>query len=265
MNDFNRDQMIDDYICGRLSKDDLTAFENQLREDSGLAEEVAINKNLFALHDSSSWEEITTLNKDGKLYENYLLSKDGQHIKKAINQAQHSYKQQTTSPIKLYKWYAAAASVVLLIAFSYIFTSNQNSPENLYADFSNLSELPSLTQRSDADKLLSDAEELFLNKQYIAAVRSLELYNEKYNTSTSNTLLYKGICYLELNDFSKATTQFNTLKNSNSLDRNKAFWYLALTSLKQKNIKETKRLLQLIVNESYFNHQKAEELLSILS
>lgn len=265
MNDFNRDQMIDDYICGRLSKEDQISFQNQLDRDPDLTEVVAINKNLFAFHGSSSWKEITTLNNEGKLYRNYLLSKDAQTIKTAINNAQYSYKQQTSSPIKLYKWYAAAASVVLLIAFSYIFTSNQNSPENLYADFSNLSELPSLTQRSDADKLLSDAEELFLNKQYIAAVRSLELYNEKYNSNTSNTLLYKGMCYLELNDFSKAKTHFNALKNTNSLDHNKAFWYLALTSLKQKNIKETKQLLQLIVNESYFNHQKAEELLAILN
>lgn len=265
MNDVNKQQMIEDYLSGRLSKEDYNAFKKELFENHSLAEEVNINRNLFALYNTDSWEEISVLNEDGENYKNYLLSNDAQNIKNAINNAQGTYKRQAIFPIKLYKWYGAAASVVLLIAFSYIFTSNQNSPENLYADFSNLSELPSLTQRSDADKLLSDAEELFLNKEYLGAVRSLELHNEKYNSSSSNTLLYRGMCYLELNDYSKAEELFNSLKNGKSLDNKKAYWYLALTFLKQNKTKETKRTLQIIVENSYYNHNKAKELLAILN
>lgn len=265
MNDVNKNQMIDDYLCGRLSKEDHIAFKKQLFENHELAEEVTITKNLFALHGTDLWEEITNLNKDGENYKNYLLSDDAKKIKSAINNAQGKYKRQILSPIKLYKWYGAAASVVLLIAFSYIFTSNQNTPENLYADFSNLSELPSLTQRSDADKLLSDAEELFLNKQYLGAVRSLELYGEKYDTTSSNTLLYTGICYLELNNYSKAEGIFNSLKNSESLDQNKAYWYLSLTALKQKELQKTKNLLAIIIKENYYNYTKAKELLAKLN
>jgi hypothetical protein len=264
MNDVNRHQMIEDYLCGGLSNEDQIAFKKELSNNPNLVEEVNINKNLFALHNTDSWEEITALNKDGENYKNYLLSNDAQNIKNAINNAQRKYKHQTISPIKLYKWYGAAASVVLFIAFSYIFTSNQNSPENLYADFSNLSDLPSLTQRSDSDKLLSDAEELFLNKEYLGAVRSLELYNEKYSLSNSNTLLYKGMCYLELNNYSKAEVLFNSLKNSNSLDNNKAYWYLALTSLKQNKPNDAKKALQIIVENSYYNHKKAKEVIAKL-
>jgi len=265
MNDVSKDQMIDDYLNDRLSREDLIAFEKQLFTDHHLAEEVRINKNLFALHETEAWEDIKALNNDGIAYQEFLLSDDAKKIKLAINSANNKYKRNSITPMKRYRWYGVAASLVLLIAFSYTFTSNQNTPENLYADFSNLSELPSLTQRSDADKLLSDAEKLFLNKQYLGAVRSLELYREKYNSQSANTLLYKGMCHLELKQYPKAKEVFNTLQNSNSLDKNKAYWYLALTSLKQENIANTKKTLKLIITNSYYNHQKAEQLLAKLN
>ena len=265
MNDVSKYQIIDDYLNNRLSREDLIAFEKQLFNDHDLAEEVRINKNLFALHETEAWEDINVLNKDGIAYQEYLLSDDAKKIKLAINNANNKYKRNSITPIKRFRWYGVAASLVLLIAFSYTFTSNQNTPENLYADYSNLSELPSLTQRSDADKLLSDAEKLFFNKQYLGAVRSLELYNEKYNSQSANTLLYKGMCYLELKQYTKAELIFNTLKSSDTLDKNKAYWYLALTSLKQENITDTKKILQVIVSNSYYNNQKAEQLLAKLN
>ena len=265
MDDATKNQLINDYLNGDLSREALIAFKKQMFSDPKLAEEVAINKNLFALHETDVWEDITTLNKDGIAYQEYLLSDDAKNIKIAINNANNKYKRHSITPIKRYRWYGVAASLVLLIAFSYTFTSNQNTPENLYADFSNLSELPSLTQRSDADKLLSDAEQLFLNKEYLGAVRSLELYNEKYNNKSANTILYRGICNLELKQYTKAEKLFNELKNSDLLDKNKAYWYLALNSLRQKDVAKTKKILQVIVNNSYYNNKQAKQLLTKLN
>ncbi len=265
MNDYTNDQTIDDYLNSRLSRENLIAFEKQLFTDHDLAEEVKISKNLFALHGTESWEDINVLNEDGIAYQEYLLSDDAKKIKLAINNASKKYNRKSITSTKRYRWYSIAASLVLLIAFSYTFTGNQNTPENLYADYSNLSELPSLTQRSDADKLLSEAEKLFLNEEYVGAVRSLELYNEKYNSQSANTLLYKGMCYLELKEYSKAEQIFNSLQNSDTLDKNKAYWYLALTSLKQEDITSTRKTLQLIIANSYYNHQKAKQLLAKLN
>ena len=265
MDDANKNKLIDGYLSGSLSREELIAFKKQMFANPELAEEVTINKNLFALHETDAWEDITTLNKDGIEYQEYLLSDDAKKIKTAINNAQNKYKRYSITPTKRYRWYGVAASLVLLIAFSYTYTSNQNTPENLYADFSNLSELPSLTQRSDADKLLSDAEQLFLNKEYLGAVRSLELYNEKYNNQSANTILYRGICNLELKQYAKAEKLFNELKNSDLLDKDKAYWYLALNSLKQQDIINTKKILQVIIDKSYYNHKQANQLLNKLN
>ena len=150
----------------------------------------------------------------------------------------------------------------MLIALGYTIETHEDSSKNLYIEFVNPSELPSLTNRSDADKLLSDAEELFINKQYTGVLRSLELYDKKYETKSINALLYKGMCHLELNQYSEASIIFNTIKNSDSLDKNKAYWYLAATSLKQGDNDTSKKILQLIIDNSYFNHLKAKDLLS---
>ena len=117
MNDASKDQMIDDYLNDRLSREDLIAFEKQLFTDHDLAEEVSINKNLFALHETEVWEDITILNKDGIAYQEYLLSDDAQKIKAAINNAKSKYKHHSITPIKRYRWHSIAASLVLLIAF----------------------------------------------------------------------------------------------------------------------------------------------------
>lgn len=56
MNDVNKQQMIEDYLSGRLSKEDYNAFKKELFENHSLAEEVNINRNLFALYNTDSGE-----------------------------------------------------------------------------------------------------------------------------------------------------------------------------------------------------------------
>lgn len=263
MNDEVKNKMIDDYLRGRMTKEALIDFKKRLFTDHDLAAEVEISKNLYALYNCEEWEDITHLNEDGVAYQEYLLSDDAQEIHAAIIEAQNNYKRVSITPRKQFnRWYAVAASLVLLIAFSYTFVQNSNnSTSNLYATYSDLSDLPSLTLRSDADKLLSDAEQLFNKEEYQGALRSLELYEEKYQKNNPNAILYKGICFMELNKFEDAKQTFNTLKNSNALDKNKAYWYLALTSLKQKDVVTAKNLLSSIVENSYHNHSKASQLL----
>tara|TARA_B110001454_G_scaffold185079_1_gene181106 strand:+ start:344 stop:1141 length:798 start_codon:yes stop_codon:yes gene_type:complete len=262
MDNIEKQLKIDDYINNRLTKEELISFEKDLFKDHELADVVKINKNLFALYETEDWEEMNILNKEGIDYQEYLLSDDAKKIKKAIFTANNRYKTNSISPTKYFKRYGIAASLILLIALGYTIETNKDSSENLYTEFINSSELPSLTSRSDADKLLSDAEELFINKQYTGALRSLELYDKKYETKSINALLYKGMCHLELNQYSEASIIFNTIKNSDSLDKNKAYWYLAATSLKQGDNDTSKKILQLIIDNSYFNHRKAKDLLS---
>ncbi|MFD0962562.1 hypothetical protein [Pseudofulvibacter geojedonensis] len=262
MNDQQRTLIIDQFLRGNLSDAERLQFKKEMFADPSLAEEVQINKNLFAMFETDEWEEIHHLNKDGVAYEEYILSEDAKKIQQAITEANKQYRRTSISPRKRYSWYAVASSFVILLAVGYsLWFTDSNTPENLYADYSDLSSLPSLTLRNDADKLLSDAEQLFLEKEYTNALIALELYEAKYKTSNPSTILYKGICLLETNNFNKAAETFTLLQNSNTLDSDKAYWYLAMTHLKRKDLKTTKSLLKEIVKNKYHNHVKANQLL----
>lgn len=262
MNDEQRILTIDHFLKGNLSDNERLNFKKEMFADPSLAEEVQINKNLFALFETDEWEDIHQLNEDGVAYEEYILSDDAKKIQGAITEANKQYKRTSISPRKRYSWYAVASSFIILLAVGYsLWFNNNNTPENLYADYSDLSDIPSLTLRNDADKLLSEAEQMFLQKEYTGALRALELFEAKYATSNPSTILYKGICFLETNNYDKASETFTLLKNSNTLDSDKAYWYLALTHLKQKDLAETKSLLQEILKNKYHNHVKANQLL----
>lgn len=263
MSDEKRVLTIDRFLKGELSDAERLKFKKDLFADPSLSEELQINKNLFALFETDDWNEIHQLNEDGVAYEEYLLSEEAQTIQRTITEANNKYKRTSISPRKDHLWYAVASSFVIILAVGYsLWFSERNTSENLYTDYSDLSNLPSLTLRNDADKLLSDAEQLFIQKEYTGALHTLELFESKYDTANPSTILYKGICLLETDKYEKAVNTFTQLKNSNTLDSDKAYWYLALTYLKQKDLATTKSLLKEIVANKYHNHIKANQLLS---
>ena len=92
MEEISKNQMIDDYLNNKLSKEALFAFKKQMIAEPELVEEVTINKHLFALFNTDEWENIKTLNNVGIAYQEYLLSSDAEKIKRAIKTAKKKYK-----------------------------------------------------------------------------------------------------------------------------------------------------------------------------
>jgi tetratricopeptide (TPR) repeat protein len=70
---------------------------------------------------------------------------------------------------------------------------------------------------------------------------------------------------LELENYREAIQTFDKLRNSNTLDNHKAYWYTALVYLKQNNAENAKKVLQTLVQDtSNYNYEKAIELLKKL-
>ena len=265
MTDYDKHKQIDDYLRGRMSKEEADEFEKRLLLDSDLAEEVSISKNLFALFDTDEWDPIDELDSNGYAYQEFLMSDEADTISNAITEARDAYRKTSLplhQPKRRTQWYAAAASFVVLMALSYTFMFNNNAtPEALFAEYNNQTELPSLTLRSDADKLLADAESQFNNRDFDAAIETLNTYENRFGNKFYSIRLYKGLCYLNTNRYDNAIAEFNALRDSNSLDKNRAHWYLALTHLKQNNLVKAKEELNTITQYNYFNHKAAAQLL----
>ena len=104
----------------------------------------------------------------------------------------------------------------------------------------------------DKNKLLNDL------KIEISTIEECELKN---NSSNSNLYLYLGISQMELNQFEESQKTLNSLINSNLIDSEKGYWFKGLLYLKSNRINKAKIMLQKIIDNSYYSHLKASEIL----
>ena len=77
--------------------------------------------------------------------------------------------------------------------------------------------------------------------------------------------LYIGASYLQLDNQKETIEAYDTLINSNALNRSKGYWFKALAYLKFGEEEKAKAaLVQIKNNPTFFKHQEAIELLDKL-
>ncbi len=226
--------LFEKYINNELSTDALKSFEDNLLRDDDFKQEFEIYKALeSSLSSKFEHEEAEKSLRDtlSNLSEKYK-SKEKNDLKE-------------TRVISLfrYKKLMVAASIAVLIG---LFVFNNGDP--VYSDFANHQSLE-LTVRGDQSKALSEAEKAFNAKNYNEALIQLTALSKSYSNDTEINL-YKGICLLELNNYSEAQAIFDSIKQGTSAFANTATWYTALTLLKQENFDECKEVLETIPSSS---------------
>lgn len=259
-------KLAEDYLDGLLSQEANTNFETQFSTNPELREYIAINKEMRAQYNEQDWSFVEDSNTNQtKELENYFKSKNASELKTVLKKVNSDFqsKSKTTKSKKL-PFIGLAASIALLIGF-FIFNSSESSLE-LYEDYNNWEELPSLINRGEAgDSILAKAEMAFLNKDYNEAYTLFESYIENTNAYNPNAELYFGITQLELNNFKGALNTFDKLLNSKSLDSSKAYWYKTLIYLKMDvEVNAVKQLETITSNSENFNFNKAKLLLEKL-
>ena len=75
--------------------------------------------------------------------------------------------------------------------------------------------------------------------------------------------LYYAISLIETNNFTKASVLLTNISEGNSVYKEEAIWYLALSSLKQKDYKACKMQLEQI-SEASEKYNQAQKLLKEL-
>lgn len=235
--------LIDRYLAGELNTQEQKDFEEKIRADAGFAEKVLLYRSLTEnLKSRFSGEE-----EEKRLQES--LS--------AISNTEIPV-EKTTKVVSLRWYYWAAAASVALLAVIWFYTGTSTLPE--YSQYAFHGDL-SITERGD-DSLQHQAEEAFNSKNYTDAITYLDklLAADPENTALQ---LFKGIALLELDRFHEAESLLKAIQNSNTVYRDKATWYLALSALKQKNYDRCKTLLEQIPAGSE-DHEKAREILKRL-
>ena len=255
----------EDYLEGRLTHDESLAFEGDMELNSELKSYVELSKKLAVNLGETDWEFSDEKNtKDLKAMVDFIKSKEGQQSRNLINKVSQSNQERSIKPKKKnYYVYAIAASLVILLAVSW-FVGFGTSNDKLYSDYVEYENLPSFVNRGeDSQDHLSKAEAFFEKGQYAEASDLFKSYL-KESKDNGAVYIYQGLSQIELGQYEQAKQTFDALINSNLLDASKGYWYKALMYLKQDKVEESKSILNHIVEDALYNHDKAKTLLDDL-
>ncbi|HFA48531.1 MAG TPA: tetratricopeptide repeat protein, partial [Bacteroidetes bacterium] len=231
----NPDQhIVDEYLLGNLSGEELASFEKKLEKEEALQAAVEDRKDLIAAVDALG--DIQMKERVRRIHE------------RATNKT--TVVRQIKPRRINFRAYAAAAVALVAIGLSLWIWLRPPLNERLYADFFEPYSISFSSRGNDADQKLSEAGRLYNNGDYINAIPVLEkLLNEEINNK-DGVLLATGISYMELGEYENAARIFeNIIDKKGSPYYEQGVWYLALVALEENDIDGCKRYLGLLVEE----------------
>lgn len=232
--------LFENYLSNSLAEAQRQELENLLENDHDIQEKFEIYKSLNGFLETKFSIETNQFKTNLKSISNENFSN-------------------TASPkvIAFKSWYyAVAATVVLAIGTWFMM---QGDPT--YDTF-NQHENAAFTERGSVIKNLKLAQDAFNAKNYAAAVINFEIVLKEYNRP--EIIYFYAIALLEVNQFDASETVLKHLQAGESIYKDKATWYLALSSLKQKKYENCKAILIKIPADSE-DFDKAQKLLKDLN
>lgn len=259
------DILIENFLRNKLSEEDRNQFLKRIEEDKNFKEEFLIEKQLLEALNDDDWNFIKNINtSEIEEYEELFNSEKTIEVKNKIEEAFLIYKTNIKRK-RIITFFTSVAAVVLLLFVLNNFLNSSTDFEKIYVDNIELDKLPSFANRGkdNAVSNLIIAEKFFKEKKYKESVSKFNkaLLSNKENGSI---YVYKAISEIELGQFSKAEETLNKLINSDLIDAEKGYWYKSLLFIKKKEIEKAKKLLNLIVDKSYYKYNKAKELLEVI-
>jgi hypothetical protein len=230
----------ENYLNNEMSQQEQLEFENQLQNDAGIKEKFELYKETTQFLAAKFDIEAVDFKKN--------LG--------AISKEHFTETNKDKSKVIAFKpwYYAVAASVAVFIGIWFMMPQ-----EPQYGDY-NQHENASFVERSTADENLKEAQDAFNRKDYKKAIVSFEKVPDLTNPEVQ---YFYAIALVETNHYKYAGIYLNHLKSGTSVYKEKAAWYLALSSLKQKKFDECKTYLNQIPADAE-DYAKAQKLLKEL-
>ena len=240
-------EKIQDYLDGLLSKKERAGFEQQLKIDQELADEVALYKSV----------------------QTRLSDKKIQTFREKLKQVKAEQEQPPkVRSLRFILTIAAGVTLLLVAAFWLLRPTAPTAQELLSAHLKNLdpnSIVPPFSNRNPGDSTASEgqfdqARNLFKNGQYVIALDTMQLVPAEQR---NNAYYYElGVLFL-LNQ--QATSAITALQQMDNSQEGGQYWYLALSYLTLGQEEASKEELQKILNDPTSTWQpEARKLLGTL-
>ena len=227
------------YLADEMTPEEESDFEQLLESDSDVNEKFQIYKN---------WTNYLEHKFDSE------TEKFNQNLKSIATE--HFSAKKETKVIAFKPWYYAVAATIVVVIGMWMMMM-QNDPS--YSDF-NQHETAVFVERSDSNENLKLAQEAFNKKDYKQAVAAFDKIQDFRKPELQ---YFYAIALIETNDYTKAELFLDQLRGGNSVYKDKATWYLALSYLKQDKKAECKSILQQIASDAE-DFDKAQQLLKEL-
>lgn len=258
--------LVDRYLNGELSPSQTEEFENLMKNDKTLRK--AVNNRLLATdflledvdEDEIDFDSVQKNERAQEYFKYYTNPENKQFYKSLKDLSVDNQTPEINQPKRIWFNPRVAAAIVLLfvsiVVFRYV-----NSTE-LYEEYSQYNDLPSLTMKSESDQLIQQAEQAFHSEDYKEAANLFGQYNSEQGELSDIGKLYYAISLAETNHAREAIEILEPIRNnSESLIQADAYWYSALFALKSENYEESRAFLatyQEFPNAKYL--EKAKDL-----
>jgi hypothetical protein len=239
-------ELIEKYCEGKLNSEDRRAFENQLLVNEELKDEFelykAITQSLSEINEDAIREKLNKIDKE------LINSRDN--------------KETTILQIRNSRFYAIAASIILLFGLTYYFLFFNNSNQNLIASFE--IEEPGLpvVMSNDAFNNFDEVMNAYkLNNldESLAILRKIE--KAKPENDTAN--YYIGVILSRQDKTQDAIPYLEKISNnSGSRFREKAMYLLGINYWKENNLDRVKNIFNTLSSKN--NSQYSENARAIL-
>lgn len=250
---------IEEYLLSKMNEEDEQLFEEQLRQDPNLKEEVE----LTALIIGSARKIGLKTERDSVTADNKA---DWEILKSASSDEVESLTK-GKSRTKIVPWLTGSVAAVVLLFIVIHFNNQASSTDKLYASYYKpFEEEPILHRGADVmdegtTELLDDALQHYANHQYNSA---LDLLNKVAPEYADQIVVYKSICLLE----TKQPKQAAQVLSSALVEYGEGWeyyqdaqWYLSLAYLKSKQKEEAMAVLEQIVKAERVYAEQAGKLL----
>lgn len=236
----NRRNQIDRYVNGEMSAEEVNVFEQRMRENGALAEEVLMHRDVL-------------------VGMNHYFNLE---LKKTLQEEEARLKKK---PVNFYKWMGIAASIILLIAVAYfVLFTGQTDPQQLYAQYYNPYPNIVVPAQRSGNSTVNPGLGLYEAGNYTEA---LQVFNQKIAEGEGETyvLFYAGIAALNTHEETDAIAYLEEVVNrQDTTFANPAQWYLGLTYLKSGQTQEAAQIFEEIKASGNDYSQRASDILENL-
>ena len=256
--------LIDSFLEGALNPNEHELFLKRMSTDTEFEEYVNFEKQLRETLNPNDWS-FETNTKHPEVTSFTTLFSDSKT--KALETTLKNIATQKSSVNKWKKPLLIGIAALLVISISlFSLLDSNDSPQQLYVTYFDVTELPSLVVRGDSQSdNYNVLQKVFEEKKFEKTLLFIKDSLSDISKNKGTVKLIQAISYVETAQYNKGVDSYNNLINSDLVDAQKGYWYKALLYLKKEDIKNCKKVLAEIIENNFYNSKKAKQLLKEIS